>query len=108
MPLPFETSFSIWFSAVPQYGWEPVVPTPAAPLADGTAPAGTQVVASSSTMAPMKLVFKGVDWTVTHTCWSQANPAWEVTTRNERHEDEEQVEERLRHAQRPPKPPPQG
>lgn len=104
MLLPFETSFSAWFAGTPQFDWEPAAPPPADPAADPSALADAQVAPGSSAPPPMRLVFKGVAWTVQHVCWSQANPAWEVCTRNDRHEDQERGDERAREARKPTSP----
>jgi len=98
MFLPYETSFSMWFSAMPRYEWVPV----AQPELGACAPEGEGLQGSTggSTTLHMQAVFKGVEWTPYPVWRAQANPAWDLCARNCRDEADERSQERARHAKR--------
>jgi hypothetical protein len=96
MFLPYETSCSMWFAAIPRYEWVPLPP-------EGEAGEGgpqLQQVAGDSGQTRMKVVFAGIEW-VAYPVWqAQANPAWDLCIRNRADEADEHGRERARHAQR--------
>jgi hypothetical protein len=94
MFLPFETSFSMWFAAMPRYEW---LPAPPARAESGTADeclAGTTPADSVS----WAVVFRGIEWSAYPVWHAQANPAWEIVAQNRRDEADETAQERARHA----------
>lgn len=94
MFLPFETSFSMWFAAMPQYEWVPAPPPPADTCV------GVVGAASESTPVPMTLVFQRIDWSAFPVWQAQANPAWEIVAQNRCDEADAVAQERARHARR--------
>ena len=94
MFLPFETSFSMWFAAMPQYEWVPAVPPPGEPCI------GAAGMVAEVAPVPMALVFQRIDWSAYPVWHAQANPAWEIVAQNRRDEADAVAQERVRHARR--------
>ena len=94
MFLPFDTSFSMWFAAMPQYEWLPAPPAGAERGADD------ECLAGITPAAPMSwaVVFRGIEWSAYPVWQAQANPAWESVAQNRRDEADETAQERARHA----------
>jgi hypothetical protein len=104
MFVPFETSFSMWFAAIPRYEWVPLVPPqPGACCPDDGACAGLlQGDAQDAAPPRLQAVFAGIDW-VAYPVWrAQANPAWDLCVRNRQDEADERGQERAHHARREP------
>ena len=78
MFLPFETSFSMWFAAMPQYEWLPAAPAGAERGADDECHAGITPAAPVS----WAVVFRGIEWSAYPVWQAQANPAWESVAQN--------------------------
>ncbi len=94
MFLPFETSFSMWFAAMPQYEWLPAPPAAAECDVAGDALGTTEPAGPLSSA----VVFRGIEWSAYSVWHAQANPAWEIVAQNRRDEADETAQERARHA----------
>jgi len=110
MLLPFETHFTISFVASPWYDWEPV-PTPQVPaptpsdLPDpGISPDTPPLANWDASVAPpqMRLVLKGIAWTVHQARWEAINPAWQAQMDDARQQDADRSSARAREARRLP------
>ncbi len=100
---PYETSFSLWLMAVPDFEWESGPPadaqgsTPSSSDAISPTPATDDICAAGTTvLPPSHLVFKGLQW-VECPVWSlRENPTWERMCQDQRDEDERRIQHRAR------------
>ncbi len=96
MFLPFETSLSMWYAAMPQYEWVPGPP-------QGPEYGAVEEAAGAEPPArvPLAVVFRGVLWSAYPVWHAQPNPAWEIVAENRRDAADETAQEHARHARRP-------
>lgn len=97
---PYDTLMNLWWTAVPAYEWEPVIPPPQTP-ADGMpdgAPAATTgdagACADAVGLPALRLVFKGMRWVAVPVWSSRENPAFEQISQDHRDQDELRTQHR--------------
>lgn len=83
----------LWWTAMPKYDWEPVLPAPEGPAEGAAAPADAAAQApldSVPSLPAMRLVFKGMQWVLVPIQHARPNPTFDQAT------DDQQTQDRWR------------